>query len=295
MLAAIALAVGGPRLAVSAATLPVAATLFGIAGPTEGEEVLRIPVSEPIGLGAPGAFLEATLFRPPGTGPFPLAVLSHGSPREADRRVGRQRFEPQSRWFVARGFAVVVPMRRGYAGSDGEWAESYGTCSEPDFRLAGLESAKDIGAATRFVAGRPDVDPARIVLVGHSAGGFGSVALASQRPPGVVGVVNFAGGRGSIASGYNCSPRRLVEAMGSYGRTTAVPTLWLYAENDLFFKPSLAREMQAAFRRGGGAAELYVLPSFGSDGHHLFTLDAGIPHWAPAVDRFLATLGFRSG
>ena len=74
-----------------------------------------------------------------------------------------------------------------------------------------------------------------------------------------------------------------------------LPTLWLYAENDLFFGPSLAREMHAAFRRGGSAAELYLLPRVGSDGHQLFTLDAGIPHWAPAVDRFLATLGFRSG
>jgi dienelactone hydrolase len=293
-LLAVVLAAGGPSLAVSAATLPVAASLFGIAGGAPGEEILRIPVNEPRGFGNPGAFLEATLFRPPGAGPFPLAVLSHGSPREPDRRVGRQRFEPQSRWFVARGFAVVVPMRRGYAGSDGERAEGYGGCPEPDFRRAGLEAAKDIGAATRFVAARPDVDPGRIVLVGHSAGGFGSLALASQRPAGVLGVVNFAGGRGSVASGENCAPRRLVEAMGSYGRTTAVPTLWLYAENDLFFGPSLAREMHAAFRRGGGAAELLVLPSFGSDGHHLFTLDTGIPHWAPAVDRFLATLGFRS-
>ncbi len=293
MLAA-ALTAAGPGLAISATTLPVTASLLGIAGGAPGEEILRIPLAEPLGLGSPGAFLEATLFRPPGTGPFPLAVLSHGSPRELDRRIDLQRFEPQSRWFVARGFAVVVPMRRGYARSDGAWAEGYGPCQEPDFRLAGLESAKDIGAATRFVAARPDVDPGRIVLVGHSAGGFGSLALASQRPAGVLGVVNFAGGRGSIASGYNCAPRRLIEAMGSYGRTTAVPTLWLYAENDLFFGPSLVREMHAAFRRGGGAADLLVLPSFGSDGHHLFTLDTGIPRWAPAVDRFLATLGFRS-
>ena len=285
----------GSVSAPAAAPLPPAATLLGVAGATEGEELLRIPLSEPVGLGSPGAFLEATLFRPAGAGPFPLAVLSHGSPREPDRRTGRQRFEPQSRWFVARGFAVVVPMRRGYAGSGGEWAESYGACEDPDFRAAGLESAKDIGAAARFVAARPDVDRARILLVGHSAGGFGSLALASLRPPGVVGVVSFAGGRGSVSPGYNCSPRRLIEAMGSYGRTTVVPSLWLYAENDGFFSPPLAREMLAAFRRSGGAAELAVLPSFGAEGHQLFMLDGGISHWAPRVDRFLATLGFRAG
>ena len=158
-----------------------------------------------------------------GRGPLPLAVLSHGSPREPGRRGGRLRFEPQSRWFLARGFVVLVPMRRGYGGSDGEWAEGYGSCEGADYRVAGLESAKDIGAAARFVAGRSDVDRARILLVGHSAGGFGSIALASLRPPGVVGVVNFSGGRGSIFAGQNCAPRRLVEAMEAYGAARRSP------------------------------------------------------------------------
>jgi len=239
--------------------------------------------------------MEATLYRPPGGGPFPLAVLSHGSPREPDRRNGRQRFEPQSRWFLARGFAVVVPMRRGYGGSDGEWAEGYGPCDGADYRAAGLESAKDIGAAARFVAGRTDVDRSRVLLVGHSAGGFGSLALASLRPPGVVGVLNFAGGRGSIAAGHNCAPRRLIEAIEAYGRSTAVPSLWVYVENDQSFGPPLARDMYTAFRRSGAAAELVMLPSFGVDGHRLFTADAGIPVWAPPVERFLAALGFKNG
>ena len=272
-----------------------AASIIGIAGPAQGEEVLRIPLPEPAGLGVPAAFMEATLYRPPGMGPFPLAVLSHGSPREPDRRNGRERFEPQSRWFVARGFAVVVPMRRGYGGSDGEWAEGYGPCESADYRVAGLESAKDIGAAARFVAGRSDVDRSRVLLVGHSAGGFGSLALASLRPAGVVGVVNFGGGRGSLFAGHNCSPRRLIEAMEAYGRSVAVPSLWVYVENDQSFGPPLAREMHAAFRRGGAAADLVMLPSFGVDGHRLFTIDAGIPVWAPPVDRFLATLGLGQG
>jgi pimeloyl-ACP methyl ester carboxylesterase len=136
---------------------------------------------------------------------------------------------------------------------------------------------------------------ARILLVGHSAGGFGSIALASLRTPGVVGVVNFSGGRGSIFAGQNCSPRRLVEAMEAYGRRTSVPSLGIYVENDQLFGPPLARDMYAAFRRSGAAAELVMLPSFGADGHRLFTADGGIPIWAPPVERFLATLGFRSG
>jgi dipeptidyl aminopeptidase/acylaminoacyl peptidase len=105
--------------------------------------------------------LEATAYRPDGPGPFPLAVINHGSPRsDAERRgAGRLRFLTQSRWFVAHGFAVVVPMRRGYAHSDGDWAEGFGPCDDADYLHAGLESARDIGTAARFMAMQPYVDP----------------------------------------------------------------------------------------------------------------------------------------
>jgi hypothetical protein len=109
--------VPGTASAPSAATLPAAA-IFGIAGATEGEEILRIPLSEPEGLGAPAAFLEATLYRPAGAGPFPLAVLATAPARaRPPRRTLLRAAEP----LVPRpGFVVLVPMRRGYGGSDGE-------------------------------------------------------------------------------------------------------------------------------------------------------------------------------
>jgi pimeloyl-ACP methyl ester carboxylesterase len=94
---------------------------------------------------------------------------------------------------------------------------------------------------------RPDIDPTRALLLGVSAGGFASIAAASLHPAGVVGVVNFAGGRGSVSADNVCNPEDLVAAYSAYGRAVRVPSLWIYARNDLFFGPELAQRMFAAF------------------------------------------------
>jgi hypothetical protein len=122
------------------------------------EDVLRVPVVS----GAQRDIIEVTVYRPEGPGPFPIAVLSHGSPRSAaERRAeGRQRMPVQSGAFVAMGFAVLVPTRRGYGESGGEWAETYGSCRNPDYHGAGLESARDIRAAVDAVRGEKWADGA---------------------------------------------------------------------------------------------------------------------------------------
>ena len=91
------------------------------------EQLVRIHVTVRELFGTKQVMLEGTTYRPNGKGPFPLAVLNHGGPRSAgDRRNARERYAQQSAWFLARGFAVVIPMRRGYAGSEGDWAEGGG-------------------------------------------------------------------------------------------------------------------------------------------------------------------------
>lgn len=248
---------------------------------------MRVPVVS----GVEQAYIEVTVFKPGGAGPFPVLVLSHGSPRsaEARRAGGRQRLAAQSERFVAMGFAVLVPTRRGYGGSGGEWAEAYGRCSAPDYHAAGLETARDLRAAVDAVRGEPWADTARVVLAGQSAGGFGSVAAASGGLEGLVGVVNFAGGRGSLAPGQVCGEAQLVEAMARYGKGSRVPELWIYSRNDRFFGPELARRMHAAFIASGGSAEFIEAPDVGLDGHGYFA--RAMDDWAPRVGAFLARIG----
>ena len=57
--------------------------------------------------------------------------------------------------------------------------------------------------------------------------------------------------------------------MRKFGQQSRLPTLWVYAENDKYFGPALAKRMHSAFVSAGGAAELVIAPPFGKDGHSL--------------------------
>ncbi len=276
-------------------SMPRVATCIAIA--TLGTGCLhRIEIPYPRSPGESAWRLNAVLYKPDGPGPFPLVVINHGFAALRDR--ARQTYNPfveQSRWFVKRGFVVVVPSRRGYGGSDGPYSESPGTCADADYQLAALETARDIRVVIDFMAKQPFVDGRRIVLVGHSAGGLGALALASLNPPGVVGAISFAGGRGAIGPDRVCSPSHLRAAFSEFGRTSTIPTLWLYASNDHFFSPALARGWYDEYIRAGGRAQFVELSDYGVDGHELFDSSTSLPLWTGPVAQFLSELGFTAG
>ena len=82
--------------------------------------------------------LEAMLIRPAGPRRYPLALLSHGAPRDAAARAGMTPTAcyAQAIEFARRGFAAVVVMRRGYGDSGGSYAENSGPCARRDYLLA---------------------------------------------------------------------------------------------------------------------------------------------------------------
>jgi dienelactone hydrolase len=233
------------------------------------------------------AGLEAMLVRPSGSGRYPLALISHGAPRDPAARatMSPYRMYRQAMEFARRGFAALVVMRRGYGVSGGRYAESSGRCADRDYLRAARASAEDLAAAIRAMANRSDVSTNGMIAVGSSAGGFASIALSAAAPSGLVAAISFAGGRGSRGDDDVCDEAALVRAFAALGRTSRIPMLWVYAENDKFFGPDLAHRMHAAFTGAGGRAQLIDAAAFGDDGHTLFS--RGIPLWTPMVDRFL--------
>jgi invasion protein IalB len=138
---------------------------------------------------------------------------------------------------------------------------------------------------------KKQIAPGKVVVVGQSGGGWGSIALASRNPPSVGAIITFAAGRGGRVDGKpnnNCAPDKLVAATGEFGRTARIPMLWIYAENDTYFGPELTKRMHTAFTAAGGDAEYRLLPAFGNDGHFLIDSADGVPLWAPLVSQFLA-------
>jgi dienelactone hydrolase len=257
------------------------------------EEFVRIPLPSE----ARWPMLAATTYRPKGEGPFPLIVLNHGSPATAAERekMGRWRMLNIIQEFIIRGYAVVVPMRRGYGMTGGKWAENYGACNAPDYFAAGEQAAIDVVAAVNYAVRQPWVDRNQIVLAGQSAGGFAAIAAASKRPPGVVAVVNFAGGRGGrpdLRPGDPCDADNMRRAISRYALTIRVPVLWHYSENDRYFGPEHVNSWFRAFEAAGAPGTLVMQPPFGRDGHNLFVSPAGRSIWALAFDVFMMRTGY---
>jgi dienelactone hydrolase len=243
----------------------------------------------------PETAAHALLFRPSGDGPFPLALIAHASTQNVLRRA--QMPQPEYRalaaWLVARGFAVLVPERPGHGATGGKYLEDQGGCDEADYSRSGYATADSIKAALSYLREQPFVRQDGTVIVGHSAGAWGALALAGENPKGVSAIIAFAPGRGGHANDLPnqvCAPHRLIQSAAEFGEDTHVPVLWLVAANDSYFSPDLSRQLADAFRAGGGTVDLRVLPASGSEGHWLAETEAGVKIAGPELDSALKAL-----
>ena len=166
--------------------------------------------------GAAGVRLGGTLTVPEGQGPFPAAVLLQGSGlSDRDAEVGGHKtFLVLADHLTRAGIAVLRYDKRG------------------DVDLDGL--TRDAEGAARYLANRPEVDPARVGLVGHSEGALiapravglaGGAFLVLLAPPAVpVGdalveqnarLAAASGAPDSYVGSVRSLMRRVVEAAGS--------------------------------------------------------------------------------
>ncbi|MEI6160867.1 MAG: prolyl oligopeptidase family serine peptidase [Roseococcus sp.] len=279
------------RLALTALVVPLlgaCATAEADLSPAQAGDTLHLPAAH-----LPGGIYTRLCAPPPGAPPGRLVVINHGSPPDPAVRPAMRPASCQSeavRWFTARGHLVAIPMRRGYGQTGGAWAEGYGNCNAPDYARAGRETARDILATVRAMQARPGTPAGPAIVVGQSAGGWGALALASAEPLEVGRVINMAGGRGGRNNDLPnnvCRPERLVSATSALGLTARMPTLWIYAANDSFFGPALARDMAAAWRLAGAPVAFRPMPAFGRDGHGLFFGQGGSAIWGSEVEAFL--------
>jgi dienelactone hydrolase len=257
------------------------------------EEVWALPLPLPT---------IAYVVRPVGDGPFPLAIMNHGVLLDPLQRsfFPLVEFRDAAMWFARRGYMVVAPAGSGYGAATVEVAEAglfagvffsnVGKCTNPNFHDAGLAVAKLDLWIIEYMSTLKRIVGNNVIVVGQSAGGWASIALSSVNPPPVKAIVIFAAGRGGRVDGKpnnNCAPDKLVEAAGEFGRTSRVPMLWMYIENDTFFGPELSKRMHAAFTAAGGNAEYHLFPPHGGDGHFFVDAADAVPIWSPLVAAFL--------
>jgi dienelactone hydrolase len=229
--------------------------------------------------------LETTVYKPPGSGPFPLVVINHG---KAAGPTGLQpRYTPgwAARYFIERGYVVFVPMRTGFSKSTGGYVG--GGCN---IESNGLVQAEDVAATVDYAHTLSYVDRTQTLVVGQSHGGWTTLAYGAAKPdPSVRGLVNFAGGlRQPDCIGWRLN---LAKAAASYAQDTTLPSLWLYGDNDSFFSKEVYSEMFARYSKENPRAQLVAYGEFGQDSHSLFGSKDGRSIWEPPLETFMKQLG----
>ena len=245
--------------------------------------------------GDPGVASHAVLFRPSGEGPFRLAVIAHDSTQNVLLRaqMPQPEYRPLAALLVAKGFAVLVPERPGHGATGGQYLEDQRGCDEADYARSGRATADEIATAATYLRGQLFIRRDGTVVIGHSAGGWGALALANADPAEIAAIIVFAAGRGGHANDFPnqiCAPHTLLVAAGEFGRGARVPVSWLVAANDSYFSPDFSRKLADAFRAGGGKADFRVLPAYDGEGHWMAETENGVKLAAAELDRALKGL-----
>ncbi len=203
-------------------------------------------------------------------------IYSHGSQSAAGEGtypVDAKQFAP----FLDRGYAVFVPLRKGFnrAGTPRSPVSPMQTeplvCSGAE---AGLDSAisDNMALVTALKAtGSADVDFRNITLLGHSRGGMLSVALAAEGLPGVKKVLNFSGGWQTDCLAFNTAK------FEAFAAKVKVPILSFYGAYDSAWPQAHVKaNLSALEKRGMGKGQV-----LSGGGHNVFETHA--EQWAPIV------------
>jgi len=222
------------------------------------------------------------LFLPPGEGPFPVAVLIHGGYWRA--QYGRKLMHPLCRDLAERGWAAWnLEYRRLGRVSGGGWPNTF------DDVAAAIDHLPDVLAP---------LDLARVVAIGHSAGGHLAAWAATRPSPRqtVTAVVSQAGVldlrrawewrlsggvvRRLLGGTPEQQPERYAAASPAARLPLGVPVLLTHGGRDENVPLAMSEEFERAATAAGDECELVVLP----DDDHFCHLDPAHAAWQVVVE-----------
>lgn len=240
--------------------------------------------------------LETVVFKPEGDGPFPLAVINHGSTGS-----GRDASFFKNTWVNTwladllneHNYIVAFPQRRGRGKSTGLYDEGFqedrseGYTCDAAISLAGFDRAiDDLKAVVHALQSRNDVSDQPILVGGQSRGGALSIAYAGDNNNSVKGVINFVGGWSGKLCGTVDEINQTVFKRGGGFRGE---TIWLYGKEDIFYSIEHSRRNFATFQDEGGQGEFLEYKVRGeNNGHWLMFVP---PLWEDALEEYLAKIG----
>ena len=236
--------------------------------------------------------LRGLLWRPAGAGRFPAILFNHGSGRTVDDLTVGRGPESIGPVFARHGYVLLFLFRRGAGLSEDQGTRAgdaldrelaqHGQEARNRLQMQMLETEQlpDALAGVEFLRARPDVDPARVGVVGHSFGGSLTLLLVA-RDSALRGAVDFSG----AALSWPRSPELRARLLAAV-RATTVPVLFIHPANDYGLEsgPALSAEMT----RLGKTNRLKMYPAYGTttrEGHNFLFLDSCV--WERDVFAFL--------
>ncbi|WP_415487225.1 alpha/beta hydrolase family protein [Acetobacter sp.] len=245
------------------------------------EQIFRLPTSD-------GTLLETTLLLPHATGPFPLAIIVDGANAISAKNHGaRASYTYLAGYFLSRGYAVFVPMPRGFAGSEGALISD--GC---ELAATGERNADDIRTVSEAITTLPNIDANRVVTAGISFGGWVQMAMATKPIPNTKAQLLFFPVI-HVSSCHN-DYDRLIAGAAELGTRSKLPTLWVQGENDSLVPTEVWKKMFAAYRSGNPNASLVDVPPFQTDSHAMLNDPDGLKPWITQADALLSHVGLPS-
>jgi acetyl esterase/lipase len=237
--------------------------------------------------GDPNHFGDLRL--PAGAGPHPAAVVIHGGFwRDA---YGLEHIERVAEAVPALGVAA--------------WSIEYRRIGQPGGGWPGtLDDVERAASHLAVLAGRHPIDLARVIAIGHSAGGHLALFLAAKKPIALHGAVSLAGvadlrlawemrlSRGVVRDFLGATPEETPERYRAASPIEmlpfGVPQRLIHGDRDDIVPLEIARRHAEAARAAGDDARLEVLE--GVDHHQVVDPEAAC--WATIAAAIRELTGF---
>lgn len=200
----------------------------------------------------------------------------HGSNGYDDSRVKTPvKFVKLNPALVAKGYRTFVLMRKGRGNSEGKFTEEDArTCGWSD-QMRGVEEAEpQLDQFIDWLRGEYKLD--KVIVMGHSRGGFLSSYYSARHPEKVAYVVNISGGWTTACEAKNGITQQMLKDSGGKFKNQT----WVYSTKDSYFTDDqLAGYEELAGKLG---IRFIKLETVSGDGHAFATANPQL--WVEQID-----------